>query len=191
MESAGGTSRRRTGWDVVLGIVLIIGSLVVVGHVVIASAVSLLVIGWTAVIGGVVLALGAFVRLGSGGFWVTLVGGIVLLAAGGLLLLEPQVGALTVTIVVGAAFLTGGVVRLVMMFGVATGRWQYALSGVASLVIGAWILANPVAATLTVLGTLLAVELAFEGIALLVAGREHGPRTRGMPPGGPPPAVAV
>jgi membrane protein HdeD len=191
MESEGGTSRRRTGWDVVLGIALIIGSLVVVGHVVIASAVSLLVIGWTAVIAGVVLAIGAFVGLGGGGFWATLVGGIALLAAGGLLLLEPQVGALTVTIVVGAAFLTGGVVRLVMMFSAATDRWQYAISGVASLVIGVWILANPVAATLTVLGTLLAVEMAFEGIALLVAGREHRARTQGMPPGGPPPAVAV
>lgn len=183
---------RRTGWDVALGVALVVASLVVVAHVVVATAVSLLVLGWAAVVGGVVLALGAFVRLGAGGFWATLVGGLALLAAGGLLLLDPRVGALTVTVFVGAAFLAGGVVRLVTTFGsrAAGSRWQHALAGAASLLVGGWILANPAAATLTVLGTLLAVELLVEGIALLVVGREH--RTPGSPPGGPPPpAVAV
>ncbi len=39
--------RKRTGWDIVWGILLIIGGLIVLGDVVIATVVSVLFVGWT------------------------------------------------------------------------------------------------------------------------------------------------
>ncbi len=179
---------RRSGWDIAFGVLLVLGALVVFGDVVIATVVSLLVIGWTAVIGGVLLAVGSFGRVRQAGFWWFLVGGVVLVVAGVLLLTNPKVGAFTLTIFLGATFFAGGVMRVVMAFTAKGKRWLFALSGLAGLLIGAWVLFNPVGATLTLLGILLGVEMLVEGITLLVVGRVH---VRAGGRLGPPPAVVA
>ncbi|GEL93732.1 HdeD family acid-resistance protein [Cellulomonas composti] len=175
-------TRRRTGWDVVLGILLVLGSFVVLGDVVIATVVSILVIGWTAIVGGVALAVASFARRGGSGFWVTLLGGIALVVVGILLLADPKVGAITVTLFVGATFFAAGVTRLVMVFSQRGHRWLWALSGLASLVVGIWVLVNPIAASMTLIGVLLGIEMLFEGITLIVAGRLHVRSTGGSGP---------
>ena len=166
-------TRRRTGWDVVLGILLVIGSFVVLGDVVLATVVSLFLIGWTAIGGGVVLSVAAFARIGRGGFWPTLVGGLALLAVGALFLANPKVGAMSLTLFVGAMFFAAGTTRLALVFSSRGHRWLWALSGIASIAIGIWVLVNPAVATLTLLGTLLGIEMLVEGVTLLVAGRLH------------------
>ena len=62
-------ARSRTGWDIALGAVLVVGGLIVLGHAVIATTVSVLFVGWMLVLFGVVGLLGSLFRIGKGGFW--------------------------------------------------------------------------------------------------------------------------
>src|SRR5947209_3119708 len=94
--------RRRTGWDVVLGILVIIAGIIVLGNVVVATTVSVLFIGWMAIIAGIVALAGAVMRIGKGGFWPVAIGGGLLLALGLMLVRRPGVGAVTLTLVAGA-----------------------------------------------------------------------------------------
>ncbi|MDM7831331.1 HdeD family acid-resistance protein [Cellulomonas edaphi] len=172
-------ARRRSGWDIVFGILMLIAGLVILGDTVVATTVSVFLIGWTAVVAGIVLAVWSFTRLRSDGFWWALLGGIVLAGLGVLVLQNPGRGALWITVFIGAVFVAGGVTRVVMAFSVQIGRWLFVIGGVLSVLLGGWILVNPVAATLTVLGVLLGVQVLVEGITLLTVGRPRitsGPR---------------
>src|SRR4051812_50168662 len=94
--------RRRTGWDVVMGVLVLIAGLVVLGNVVFATVVSVLFIGWMAIIGGVVALVGAFMRLGKGGFWPIALGGGVVLVLGVVVGRRPGIGGLALTPLPGA-----------------------------------------------------------------------------------------
>jgi len=169
--SATAFERRRTGWDVVFGVLLVIGGFVVLGNAVLATAISVLLLGWMALISGVVLLVGALFRIGSGGFWSAALGGAVLAVLGLFFLRNPAVGALSLTLVAGSLFLATGLVRIFLGFQVSEARWVLVISGLISLVLGLLVLFNLLTATLTLLGVLLSVQTLVEGLTLLVAGK--------------------
>lgn len=166
-------ARRRTGWDVVLGILLIIGGLFVLGNVVLATAVSVVIIGWTALISGVVLLVGAFFRIKSGGFWSAALGGAVLAVLGLFLLRNPVAAAATLTLLAGSLFTVAGITRLLASAQHTEARVLLIISGVISLLLGLWVLFNLSVASLTLIGILLGVQILVEGTTLLLAGRLH------------------
>ena len=75
--------RRRTGVDLVVGILLILGALFLLGNVVLATALSVRVLGWTALVGGAVLLVRALVGARAGTSWPSALGGVVLARTGG------------------------------------------------------------------------------------------------------------
>jgi uncharacterized membrane protein HdeD (DUF308 family) len=166
-------ARRRTGWDVAMGVLVIIAGLVILGNVVFATVVSVLFIGWTAIIGGVVALVGAFTRLGKGGFWPIALGGGLLLVLGLMLVRRPDIGALALTLLAGALFLTGGITRIVAAVENPGDRTMLLFSGIVSTVLGLILFFNIWEATLTLLGVLLGIQALTEGITLLLFGRLH------------------
>ena len=50
-------------------------------------------------------------------------------------------------------------------------RWLLAFSGLVSIALALWIMLNPAAATLKLLGVLLGVQVITEGLTLLASGR--------------------
>jgi len=178
-EVAVTVERRRSGWDVAIGILMVIAALIILGDVVVATVVSVFLIGWTAIGAGLVLAVWAFTRFRAGGFWWALLGGVTLAGLGVLVLQHPVRGALWITVFIGAAFVAGGVTRVVAAASLPRGKGLFVLTGILSILLGGWILVFPTEATLTVLGVLLGVQVLVEGITLLVAGRPRitsGPR---------------
>lgn len=169
--TATGLERRRTGGDVVFGVLLLIGGVVILGNVVVATAVSVLLLGWMALFSGVVLLVSALFRIGSGGFWSAALGGAVLAVLGLFLLRNPGVGALTLTLLAGSMFLVTGLVRIFLAFQITEARWLLVISGVISAGLGLFVLFNLVAATLTLLGVLMGVQTLLEGMTLLFVGR--------------------
>lgn len=163
--------RQRTGWDVALGVLLAIGGLVVMGHAVLATAVSVLFIGWTTLVFGVVGLASSLFRIGKGGFWQTVLTGGLLTVLGLVMLRHPGAAAVTLTLVAGAMFLTGGIVRLMLAGALSEQRVVLAISGVASLVLGVIVLFNLITASFTLLGVLLGVEMLADGITLMLLGR--------------------
>ncbi|NEM06901.1 sulfate permease [Geodermatophilus normandii] len=152
-----------------LGILLMLGALFLLGNVVLATALSVLVLGWTALVGGVVLLVRALVDARTSTSWPTALGGVVLAVLGLFMLRNPAVGALTLTLLTGALLLTAGLTRISSP-DTTDGRSLQLLSGLVSAALGLFVLLNLTSATLTMLGVLVAVQTLLEGATLVAAG---------------------
>lgn len=168
META---ERRRTGADIVVGALLALGGLVVLGHAVIATTVSVLFVGWMLLLFGAVGIGGALFRIGKSGFWASALTGSLLAVLGIVMLRNVEAAAVTLTLVAGAVFLTGGIVRLVAAGGMPEHRFGLVLSGIVSVALGLMVLFNLFTASYVLLGVFLGVEMLSDGIAMMIFGR--------------------
>lgn len=162
---------QRTAWDVILGILVVIAGLVLLGNTVVATAVSVLFLGWMALVAGVVTIIAAFFNRKSGGLWSALLGGAMLAVLGVFILRNPLVGALTLTLLAGALFLASGLTRVIGALQATESRGLLIVSGVISIALGLWVLFNLGTATLTLLGVLIGVQTLIEGLTLIIVGR--------------------
>ena len=174
--------RRRTGRDSILGILLILAALFLLANVARATALSVRVLGWTALASGVVLLVRALVGARSGTTWSAALGGVVLAVLGAFVLRNPAVGALTLTLLTGSLLLATGLTRMFSASARSDARAVQLVSGLVSAALGLFVLLNLTTATLTLLGVLVGVQLLLEGAALVAAGRLRAARiTSGHP----------
>lgn len=167
---------RRTAWDVILGILLVLAGFFLLGNAVFATAISVWVIGWTNLVSGVLLLIGSLFRIRSGGFFSAVLGGAFLTVIGLFVLRNPVVGAVALTLASGVAFFASGLTRLAWSFTERQGRLVLFVSGLVSMGLGFFVLFNLGAATLTLLGTLLGVQTLLEGLSLIAIGRVRPPK---------------
>lgn len=112
--------------------------------------------------------------------WLTLVLMGVLLALGGLLAIaNPLAASIAVTTLVGIFFLLAGILQIWLLFKTGTGfdgalNWIIALI---SLVVGIWLLANPLEGTVS-LAIVVGVSFLFSGVARIIWAVNSG---RGTP----------
>lgn len=165
--------RRRTGWDIAIGVLLVIAGLIILGHTVLATAVSVLFPGWLTLTSGLLAVVGALLRIGREGFWSTALTGGLLTVLGLMFVRNPDVAALTLTLIAGALFLASGVTRLVAAFHDDAYRGALLLSGVVSTILGLLVLFDIFEATFTLPGVLLGVQALLDGITLILVGRVH------------------
>lgn len=165
----GGQLRGHPKWVLIVGIVfVVIGALAILLPQVSTLAIEL-AIGWLFLLSGIAYAWSAFSLRGG---W-KIVGAILMallsLAVGVLLLLNPFAGVLTLTLVMAAFFLAGGLVKLFAAFGNrhVRGWWWGAVSGAASLLIGILIMAGWPGTATWALGLLFGIDLLFSGWALI------------------------
>lgn len=171
--SVGGVTveRSRSGWDIAWGLLLVVAGIVVLAHAVVATVVSVLFLGWLAVIGGVVGLVAGLFRIGKGGFWPAIISGSLLLVLGVVVLRNPGASAVTLTLLAGTLFLMGGVIRIIAGFQIDQNRGIMIFSGIVSLVLGAIVVFNLFEASFVLLGVLLGVQAITDGITMLVLGR--------------------
>ncbi|MGB3954692.1 MAG: DUF308 domain-containing protein [Brooklawnia sp.] len=168
--------RRRTVWDVIFGILMVIAGVFLLGNVVLATAVSVLVFGWTTLISGIIMLIAALARIRQGGWLAAALGGAVLIVVGLFILRNPVIGAVALTMVAGSLFLVSGIVRIFAAFEVPAGKVILIISGLISVGLGIWVLLNIVPATLSVLGIILGVQVLLEGLTLIAVGRLRAPK---------------
>jgi uncharacterized membrane protein HdeD (DUF308 family) len=103
-----------------------------------------------------------------------LVEGIVLLVLGATAILIPPLATLAATILFGWLFLISGVVGLFTSFGMraAPGFWWSLLSAVLGIVVGGWLLAQPVSGAVSLTLLLIAFFL-IEGILTIMFALDH------------------
>lgn len=163
--------RSRSGWDIVWGVLLVIAGIAILVHAVAATAISVFFLGWLAVIGGIVGLVAGLFRIGKGGFWPAIISGALLLVLGVVILRNPAVSVVSLTLLAGTLFLMGGVLRIVAAFQVDQNRGVMIFSGVVSLALGLIVVFNLIEASFVLLGTLLGVQAIVDGITLLILGR--------------------
>lgn len=162
----------RTGLDLVLGGLQVLVGLIILGHTVLATALSLLFVGWMIFAAGVLVVAAYLFKIGKEGFWSGLLGGGLMVVLGLVFLRYTAAAAVTVTLVAGALFLSVGVVRLAAASAFPEQRVSLIFGGVISVALGLIVLFNIVESSFTLLGVLLGIQVVSDGIATMIVGRE-------------------
>lgn len=160
------------GWFVALGVVLLGLGVLAWLDVAIVTLASTVVIGTLLLVGGVFQVLHAFMNPRWRGFIFGLLAGVLYVIGGLLIISEPVQGAILLTILLVAAIIVGGIVRIVLALRHREVRaWGIVLlSGVVSFVVGILLYANMPWPGLWLLGTLIAIELLIQGAGWLYFG---------------------
>jgi uncharacterized membrane protein HdeD (DUF308 family) len=153
-------------WIVALvGAALVVVALIMFGHLMAATIVSTLLIGALLVVAGVFQIVHAFSETGWGGFALSLLVGLLYLATGVTLYMDPVAGSLALTLLFAAFLLASGVVRIVLAFRFwHMWGWLLLLSGVVGVLAGLVIMTGFPMTGLWVLGFVVAVDLFVHGL---------------------------
>ena len=171
VPGAATTVRKRTWPAAILGGILIGTGVVVLGDVVAASVISVLLVGWILVIGGVLGIVAAFLLIGRGAFWIGMLSGVLALVCGLVFLRNPGTTLLAFSLALGAVLLINGISRLVAAVQSDDARGALVLTGLLSLATGIWVFSRWPTSALNVIGILLSVQLVVDGIMLILVGR--------------------
>lgn len=164
--------RARWGWFIAIGVLLLLLGGIALAYTVAATLASVVFIAVLMVIGGVAQLIHAWGIRPWANFMLWSVTGILYVLAGLFALYNPVAGAAILTLLLGASLIAMGVLRLWVWYqNRAQVGWQWlALSGVFSLLAGLLIAAGWPTNSLFILGLILAIDLLFQGLALLRVG---------------------
>ena len=172
--------RAKWGWIVALGVVFLIAGVVALGNVVVGTASAVMIVGIMMIMGGAAELIAAFgVKDWKRSlFWGLL--GVLYVAAGIIAILNPFAAATILTLMLGAALVVGGVLRIFLAFEMrSAGKpWGWVVfSGLITLLLGIMIIAQWPASSFFVLGIFLGIDLIFIGSAWISMGLALKQRT--------------
>jgi uncharacterized membrane protein HdeD (DUF308 family) len=158
-------------WFLGLGVVLVLGGTAAVSYASLATTVIVVLFGYLLLAGGIVELVNAFLASSWRGFFLNLLGAILHLVVGGLLIDKPERGAEILTAVLAAAFIVGGMFRIV---GAVTRRfagWFWVLlNGAVTLALGVLIWRRWPDSKDWVIGLFAGIDLIFNGWSWIMLG---------------------
>jgi uncharacterized membrane protein HdeD (DUF308 family) len=159
------------GWFVALGIALIVLGVVCIMGDVTATYATVLALGWLLVVGAVVALVQAFRAYDWSGFFLYFLSALIRGVAGYLLIRYPGSGEVSITILLAALFIVGGVFRTVGATSMQFPSWGWAaFSGVVSFIVGFMLIYQLPTASLWFIGFLVGVDFIFDGVSLIALG---------------------
>ena len=164
--------RAKRGWIIALGIVYLIVGLVALGSIVLATIVSVFVVGIMMLIAGVAEVFHAFQIKTWGRFLLWLLLGALYIIAGFLTFENPLLAAALLTLLLGVSLIVSGIMRIVLAFSMKEGMpWIWVVvSGAITLLLGLIILVHWPVSSLYILGLFLGIDLIFAGAGWLAVG---------------------
>lgn len=165
--SARTIARESTGWAIAFGGLLIILGLFAIMAPLIAGVAVTAMFAWLLIIGGIAhLVLAWHVRGAGAHIWEALIG-LAYIAMGVYLLVQPLVGLVALTAVLGAYLLIKGIFQLVLWFrvrGIPGAGWMLFDAAVSLILAGMIWMHLPNSAT-WVIGTLVGFAILFTGVS--------------------------
>jgi uncharacterized membrane protein HdeD (DUF308 family) len=162
--------RERWGWFLVLGIAVIVLGVVALGDTIMVTLFSVVVLGWLLILSAIFHAVQWF-RGRNQRHYLDLLGFVLDLVVGAILLSNPAVGALTLTLVLAVFFLVGGLMRA---FGALSSdvphRAWAVLDGAIAALLGVLLWIHWPSSALWFIGFAIGVELIFRGWAWVMLG---------------------
>jgi len=174
--------RAKWGWIVALGVIFMIAGIIALGSVVMATVSAVLIVGIMMIMAGVAEIIAAFNVKDWGKFALWMLLGLLYVAAGVICIVDPLAAAVILTLMVGAALVVGGILRMVLAWNMreAGKPWGWVVvSGIISLLLGFMIIAQWPYSGVYVLGIFLGIDLIFIGsgwIAIGLALRQRAAR---------------
>lgn len=160
----------RRSWKALMAVgvlAIFIGCVAIVVPAV-ASVGTAIFIGWLLIVAGGFLIAGAFTAHSIGTVVLRLIWAFLTVLVGIWLVVEPDNGTLTLTVVLGIYFLFMGITRIAVAFGSRgrEGAGLVGLSGFAGLLVGILILAELPSSADWAIGLLVGIDLIFAGWTL-------------------------
>lgn len=161
----------RRGWKILMavGVLAILVGCVAILVPAVASVATAVFIGWILVAAGAFLIAGAFAAHTIGSLVLRLLWALLTVVVGLWLIVEPDNGTLTLTLVLGLYFLFMGITRIAVAFAARgqQGAGLVGLSGIAGLLIGILVLAKLPSSADWAIGLLVGIDLIFAGWTLV------------------------
>jgi uncharacterized membrane protein HdeD (DUF308 family) len=135
----------------------------------VASVATAIFIGWILIIAGAFLVAGAFMANSVGSVLLRLVWALLTVVVGIFLIVEPDSGTLTLTLILGLYFLFMGITRIAVAFAARgqQGAGLVGLSGFCGLLIGILVLVKFPSSADWAIGLLVGIDLIFAGWTLV------------------------
>lgn len=173
--------RKNQGWFFALGIALVALGALALGSSVFTTFASIIFFGWLLLIGGLIQAIHALWTRSWSSFFLNLMLGILNFVAGGIMISKPAVGVLSLTLLLAAFFVAGGLVRIITSLVMRPHQWGWLLlNGIITLILGILIGAEWPLSSLWVIGLFVGIDLILAGwsfiaLALEARGILHHP----------------
>jgi uncharacterized membrane protein HdeD (DUF308 family) len=164
--------KKSTAWVIFLSVVLIILGILAIIAPAIASAFFTAMMGWIALISGIVMVVQSFRSHPVRGFWLNLIVGIFYAVAGLYILFNLGAALLALTFAFGVLFVVEGIFTIIMAFTQKAGRglsWLVVLNGVVTLILGIMVLNGWPFSALWLIGLYVGISLLLSGVSLLAA----------------------
>ncbi|MEV7284666.1 DUF308 domain-containing protein [Streptomyces sp. NPDC093252] len=182
-RGAGAGPGRGAGRLGMLGVPLLAAGLAGLGCAAFSTLTSMLLFGWLLLAGGLAGLLHSVQARGTGFFWPGVTVAALNLAAGVVLLRDPDAPARALTLFAALLFLSAGLYRLVGALVVRGPLYGVTLVlGALDLLLGVLVLGTWPSGSRYAVGTFLSLALLLDGLALITSGF-GGPRTTGGVPG--------
>jgi uncharacterized membrane protein HdeD (DUF308 family) len=174
------SSRLRSGWLLALGIALILLGTVALGDTFVVTVISVLLIGWLLIASGIFHVVHLIRHTEVRSFW-NILGTICDFGAGFYMVVNPALGALTLTLVLSVFLLASGVTRLIGVFHAnLPHKFWPVVDGVLSIVLGILLWVHWPWTGLWFIGFAISIELIFRGWAWVMVALAL--RSRGLRP---------
>ena len=166
--------RRRWGWVLLAGIVYFVAGWIALGSVVLATAVTVYLVGFMMIVSGVGEIISAF-RLSGWArsvLWVLI--GILYVVAGIMAVRNSLLAAVILTLVLGWSLVASGIARLAVAFSLRqeTSWGLLALSALVTIALGVILLIKWPTSSLFALGILMGVDLVMAGVGQIALAME-------------------
>ncbi|WP_172297079.1 HdeD family acid-resistance protein [Pseudoruegeria sp. HB172150] len=161
--------RKKRGWFIFLGIVMIIAGMVAIIYPFMATIAAKILFGWIMMVSGALTLWHAFqTRTWGSTIWNLLIG-ILTLGVGVYLAFFPLTGILVITLVLGVTFLIEGIMEVIMGFQNRDNKgWGWVVaSGVATLILGGLLLYGFPGTAVWALGILVGIHFITSGSSML------------------------
>ncbi|KHJ53871.1 hypothetical protein LA66_14860 [Aureimonas altamirensis] len=162
--------RSRWGWLLAAGIALVTVGLLALANVLLATVASVFFVGAMMLVGGAVQIIYAFKVTGRGQFVGWLLIGALYVVAGLFTFGNPLLASTILTLLFALSIIAAGTIRIVTGFALrpAQGWGWLVLAGVLALIVGAVVIAGWPVNSLWLIGALLAFDLLFNGLAMII-----------------------
>jgi uncharacterized membrane protein HdeD (DUF308 family) len=153
-----------SGWDYVPGIAFLVIGVLALAEPPLASLAASVYLGAMLCVAGAFMLAGGIAGVGHRGGWLAILLGILTVAVGVLIIYNPVVGAISLTWLMGAWFIVGGIFELALGFSIPAGRGWLILVGIVNIVLGAWVVMLNPAQAFAFLGFFVGISLIFRGL---------------------------
>lgn len=158
------TLRKNWGWLLVLGIILLALGVIALLDSVLITTVSVLFFGWILIIAGIVEGIQTFRHRHSGHMFLHVLNAVLSIIVGIMLLLNPLLGALVLTLLLAIYFTVAGIFRIIAAASIRIPGWGWALfNGIVTLILGILIWAHWPSTGLWVIGLFIGIDLIVVG----------------------------